>query len=370
MTQKRKSARWRWLGWSAALIAVAVVLNLIPYPFEAAGEFRVNPVRRAEVRSSIEGLIASVAVREGDRVEADSVIATLSDRTLRRDLDVAQASLRRNLEFLSQLEAGTRPEEVAVSEQSLQLAETALMHSERQLTRARDLHEKQLLSDQELERVERQRDIDFETVELAHRNLILTRAGASESMIEASRAEVERLRIEVRYLEEELERVVLRTPIAGRVTTLYVQDQVGQWVLPGDVVANVEDTQTVWARIGVPEELMDGVRTGATVRAKSWAHPGQVFSGRVIAILPVAVTQSEDLSQQAEVEQQGGFNLTGASSQQRVVPVLAEIDADGQDMFSGLTGYAKIDAGTRSLAYALFHPVFRFVRVRVWSWLP
>ena len=56
--------------------------------------------------------------------------------------------------------------------------------------------------------------------------------------------------------------------------------------------------------------------------------------------------------------------------EERIVPVLAEIDNEGVPFRSEMTGFAKIDAGWKPLGYAFLQPVIRFVTVQVWSWIP
>jgi putative peptide zinc metalloprotease protein len=54
----------------------------------------------------------------------------------------------------------------------------------------------------------------------------------------------------------------------------------------------------------------------------------------------------------------------------RIVPVLAEISNPDGLFRSEMTGYAKISAGWQPIGYAFFHPVIRFIKVQVWSWIP
>ena len=70
-------------AWPSAIAVAALVLFVVPWPLRIAAPARVLPGRRAAVTSLVDGIVASVLRREGDRVRAGDVIATLKDETLR-----------------------------------------------------------------------------------------------------------------------------------------------------------------------------------------------------------------------------------------------------------------------------------------------
>jgi RND family efflux transporter MFP subunit len=75
----------------AGAIAVALFLGFFPIPMRLAGDATVAPVRRAQVMSSIDGVVKSVYVREGDKVQAGAILADLEDWDLRSALAAANA---------------------------------------------------------------------------------------------------------------------------------------------------------------------------------------------------------------------------------------------------------------------------------------
>jgi multidrug efflux pump subunit AcrA (membrane-fusion protein) len=351
-------------------IVIVVLLCVIPYPYEVSGEFRVQPIARRELRSEVSALIEKITKSEGDTVKAGEVIAQLSTRLIQRDLDIARSNLKKGQEDLKAMEAGARPEDIAKYEQAVKTAETKLKYSEDTLVRTKDLHAKGHVADQDYQNVLLVRDMDRENLALANTALTSLKAGVRKEEIEAQRAVVESLAISVRNLEEDLKRTTLVSPIDGRVVTMYIQGHVGQQSAPGDVVAVIEDTSRATVRISLPEPYVGLVSTGSAVRIRPWAHADRIFDGKITMVMPVVMDKSEDVMKEDSVQQEHGTVRSLNSPAERIVPVLAEIDnADG--LFkSDMTGYAKIAAGTRSVGYAFFHPVIRFFKVQVWSWLP
>lgn len=94
------------------LIVIAIILlagiagyvwaSSRPKPLVASGTVEARDIR---VGSKIGGRIEQVLVREGDRVEANQVLATFDDRELKANLDASLANLQK-------LQHGFRPEEV------------------------------------------------------------------------------------------------------------------------------------------------------------------------------------------------------------------------------------------------------------------
>ena len=75
----------------AAAAAVALFLIGFPIPMRLAGDANVAPFRKAQVTSSIDGVVKSVYVREGDRVRAGAVLADLEDWDLQAAMAAANA---------------------------------------------------------------------------------------------------------------------------------------------------------------------------------------------------------------------------------------------------------------------------------------
>lgn len=73
--------------------AAAVVLFLVffPIPMRLAGDATVAPVRRAQITSSMDGVVRSVYVREGDKVHPGTILADLEDWDVQASLATAKA---------------------------------------------------------------------------------------------------------------------------------------------------------------------------------------------------------------------------------------------------------------------------------------
>jgi RND family efflux transporter MFP subunit len=86
--------RRRRLAWATGIAIAAIVLFLVPWRLRVAGPARILPGQRAAVTAGVEGVIGTVLHREGDRVAAGDVIATLKDDAYRATLAQSRAALQ------------------------------------------------------------------------------------------------------------------------------------------------------------------------------------------------------------------------------------------------------------------------------------
>ena len=122
----------------------------------------------------------------------------------------------------------------------------------------------------------------------------------------------------------------------------------GMYLERGDLIAEIENTETLLTEILLPESSAEEVEIGAPVRLRVWSQPVDTVGGRVTHIAPAA----ED------------------SEYGHVIRVRAELHDTGGAVLPGMTGQAKIE-GQRYPAIVVFtRALVRFVTVQVWSWLP
>lgn len=96
----------------------------------------------------------------------------------------------------------------------------------------------------------------------------------------------------------------IRSPIGGVIQTLDVR--AGMTLSAGQTLAQVSGLGTVWLNAAVPEAQAALVRVGRPVRAELTALPGEIVSGRVVAILPTAQAESRTLTVRIELPNRGG----------------------------------------------------------------
>jgi len=84
--------RRRRLAWGTVALALLLTL-LLPWNLRVSGPARILPGHRAAVTAGVDGVVAAVFRREGDRVQAGEIVATLQDDSYQAALAQAHSAL-------------------------------------------------------------------------------------------------------------------------------------------------------------------------------------------------------------------------------------------------------------------------------------
>ncbi len=339
---KRGRVVWALIG------VVFLCVAFLPYQYEATGTFQIMPTARSTATARTEGEVVKVLVREGDWVEADQVVAQLSSWDQQRDVDVTRAELEKAKARLAELEAGPKPEEVAVAERQVESAQSKVIFDKAEADRAAQLVKSGTISQKEWERANTTYETDLAELNVAKADLELVKSGSTESEIAAARAEVDRLSHQLAYFEDQLERTRMKAPAAGRVITPNVELSGGKWLETGDEFLQLDDTRVVQAQIDMPETDISLIRAGDRVRVKAWGYTDREIPGTVTEVSPAAETR--DYGQ--------------------VVRVKASIPNTDAILRPGMSGYAKVEGLEMRVGEAYLRFLVRFFTVEVWSWIP
>ena len=407
--------RKRTLVWGVILAAVPALLYLVEMEDRASGPFQVRPASRAEVRAPVAGFLQAVSYEESDRVYAGAVVAYLEVPDLTSRWKQKRAQIREAQAQLRLLEIGPRPEKVLeqrhcveraekwrdLADQDLRRARKALQedvgrldkqiaqyraehdHARDVLTRARKLVDQKSVSAEEYQTAQKQcrvfQSLEEQTraqkrarqalgcveseAELARREkeladargmLTLLEAGTRPEEIEAERARLARLEEEDRYLESLQEKVLVRSPVAGLITTPHLKEKVGQYLREGELICEVEEPAQLHVEVALAEQDVARVQPGQEVELKARSLPFQTFRAQVERVAPRAVEVQSPLTPLARGEAPG------------TVTVYCQAEGTDVDLRPGMTGYARIGCGRRRVGEILANRVLRYLRTEFW----
>jgi putative peptide zinc metalloprotease protein len=349
----------------ALAMAAALVLFLGQLQLRVGGGFDVLPEGNADIHAAVSGLVEEVMVDEGTLVKAGDVIARLSDRDLRAELLRVDAQVKAIQANVDRLHAGPTPEEVRLARAAVSKTSDALKFAQSTLTRSRDMFKKQVLSAQELQNDEQLATAAANDLTDARARLSVLQRGARREDITATRAQLEGLENQKQFLEQQLELLNIKSPVAGVVATPSRELRAlrGQLVARGALVAKVFEVRTVTAQIAVPEKEIADIRVGQPVRLRSRAYPSTVFQGKVTAIATAAQGSSSAVVAAAAVGAPAPANTT------RMFLVTTQIDNGSMLLKPGMTGQAKIYCGERRIIGLITRRLARTFKVELWSML-
>jgi multidrug resistance efflux pump len=331
------------------LALASAALFFIKTDFKVSGEFTILPIHNADIRAEVEGIIEEIVHDEGDVVNAGDLIARLSDRDYRAELEKVKAEHAEKDAKLKMLKAGARAEELELARTTVTKGQQRVKHSKSLLDMEKALYEDKLSSKKDFEAAAEIAALRESELEESKGTLKLLLAGARPEEIEATEAELTRLNAQIKYLQSQLERLRIISPIAGVVTTHRLKERLGTNLKKGELFAQVHQVKTVNAEIAIPENEISEVHVGQPVLLKARAYIDQSFRGKVISTSPV------------------GIQSTNGPAQRHFI-VVTELDNQHQMLRPEMTGNAKISCGTRQLYQIVFRRLIRFIRVEFWSW--
>ena len=211
------------------------------------------------------------------------------------------------------------------------------------------LFDDRLISQRELEETQELLGLRKKDLQEARDRLAVLLAGSRPEEIEATEAEIRRLKGRERHLQDQIELLTVVSPSSGVVTTHKPKEKIGEHVARGELIVEVHELKTVTVEIAVPEKEIAEVRPGQKIVLKARAYPQRQFTSEVIAIAPIASSTDDPISG-------------------RTVLVTTRLDNADDLLKPAMTGVAKIHCGEQKLFDLMTRRFVRFLRVEFWSW--
>jgi multidrug resistance efflux pump len=335
-------ARNRRLVYLGIFALVIAALAIIPYPLYITEPCVVIPVERAQVRSEVEGIISKVLVREDQVIEAGAPIVRLDDREMKYALAQATADVERLTAALAKVKSGNRPEEIRRSRALVEARAQDLRFAKIEAARKKKLFDQGVASATQRDEAHRDLEVKRSAYMEAEAELKLVQSGSRNEEVVIAQAELRRAEADVAFLEQKLELLTIRAPIAGRVLTPKIHESVGARVGLGDEICEIGSPQHMLVEVFVDEAEADALAIGQPVAVKVRSYPLEEFSGNIELIAP-AVRVEEG---------------------RRILRVEAKLDNSSGLLRPRMTGYAEIDAGSRTVLGRLLRRGLRWIRVR------
>lgn len=191
------------------------------------------------------------------------MILRLEDRWKRAELVVREAALNAAEQDLERLRGLPRAEDLPPSTARVRAALAAWETQRDQFARAEELHRQQVVTDQEL--VVRRKSLDSALADLEETQSedARLRAGAWERDIAIAAAAVQQAGSQVDLAQVEVDRLVVRSPVAG--TILRVDVRPGEFVgtPPGKPLVVLGDTSELHVRVAIDEHDVPRFVAGA-----------------------------------------------------------------------------------------------------------
>ena len=243
-----------------------------PFARFIAGAGIVEPSSRSiAVGSPLARCVAEVRVRVGDDVSEGAPLFLLDARDLEAELAVRRTSLATAQAKLDRYRALPRAEDVPPAAARVAEAAAELADARARLALAESVDDARAISVEEVERRRHEAEAAQARSEQAQAELDLLQAGAWKADLEIALAELAAAQAQVRATEIEIERLVVRAPVAGRV--LQVNVRKGEFAPSGvldDPLVMLGAVQPLHVRVDIDENdawrFREGSQATASVR--------------------------------------------------------------------------------------------------------
>jgi multidrug efflux pump subunit AcrA (membrane-fusion protein) len=205
------------------------------------------------VGSATPGVVTEVLVKVGDEVQPGTPLFRLDDRQLQGELAVKRAAAAQAKSELVRLEAEPRKEKIPVLVAQVNEAQAAVARETDALRRTEETFARKVTTEQELIARREALAAAQANFERSQADLALLKAGSWEYDRDVTRAAVSKSEAEVAKIETELDRLIVRSLVAGRV--LQVNVRPGEYVgaPPGQPLVILGNIELLHVRVDIDE---------------------------------------------------------------------------------------------------------------------
>lgn len=266
-------------------------------PVEVARQWRGYGTAMASDAANVPARVTAVvehvpeAVEAGRAVERGQLLARLDAEDFEQEVVAAEQQIEQIEAELAQLEVQSE----RLSER-LELERQDVAAAERELTRVRELEQRDVTTQQELDRAERER-LAAERALVSTRE-VLEQLPARRRQLEARR---EAQRAALAQARLGLQRTRITSPIAGVLETVDVQ--AGENVAAGQRIARIVSLERIEVPLRLPASARRGIALDDPVELQATDASDQRWTARVRRIAPTDDAQTRTITIYVELEQ-------------------------------------------------------------------
>ncbi len=252
------------------------------------------------IRATKEGPIVFCPWREGDEVNSREKLIEIDREVHRAEVSTSQAALEVAQAKLTDLKAGTRPEEIDQAKANVHRWQATLEEARASYERYVNLRAKQFSSQQELDQARERMNVAKAELANAREKLRMLQAGPTRTDIAVQEADVKEAAAKLGLAKAHLAECTMTAPFKAKITRVHVRP--GDLATPGNPLLELFDPDSLVIRFSVPEYYAAKVKPDLPLQAKLDALPGQTFGGRVERVYPYLDPEMRTRTVEAKLE--------------------------------------------------------------------
>lgn len=279
------------------------VINTIANTTRFSGKIVAN--KEVSVIPKTVGVVASINVKQGDKVTKDTVLFTLEKEDILKSVEQAQNSVNLASKSVEQATNGVRTANI-----NYEMSKDQLENAKVSLERTKALYEAGAVSKAQLEQAE---------MAASEKGLEIAKGQVLQAEISLQQAQGQLRQAEISY-EQALSNsnnTLVKAPIDGYVSILNIQE--GQIATNSQVAAVIVDTNELYMQLNVVEKLVNRLYLGQDVKIT----------------IPAAYNEG----QRSTIN----FISPSADARTQLYPVKIYLGNDNQSIKPGMNGEAILD---------------------------
>jgi HlyD family secretion protein len=257
-------------------VAPVIQKNLV-YTLKTNGD--ILPLNQVDLFPKVSGYLEKMLVNLGDSVRQGQIVAQIDRTDFFHKTKEVEAKLAQARAQLSEIEAGTRAEELREAEESVRQARSRFENAKLQRERINALFQRQVISKKEFDLAE----MDYTVAEAqwasSEQHLKMLREGARQEVKEASQAKLREMEAILAQERIRLENTSIVAPFSGEIIKRFVDN--GALVSPSTPIVTLVHTDTLKIVANVLEKDISLIKIGMKGKIRTDSYPDRVFEGKV-----------------------------------------------------------------------------------------
>ncbi|HEY6866047.1 MAG TPA: HlyD family efflux transporter periplasmic adaptor subunit [Candidatus Eisenbacteria bacterium] len=278
-----------------AVAAIVVVRQQNGDAFTASGTVEAT---EAQLGFTVPGRVVTVRFWEGDRVAKGGAMAALDTLQAAAERDQAVGQVAAARAALTELERGSRPEEIQQARAARDGARQRVTDAQQDFDRTQELIRDGVVSQQSFDKAKIALDVAKSDLRQAEEALRLVEQGPRRERVAAQRAQLAAAQAALAAEGAQLANMVIRAPFDGVVTVRHHEP--GEIVAAGSPVLSLMNRDDRWVRIYISEARVGGVRIGQKASITCDTFRGRRYEGTVIYISSEAEFTPKNVQTQEE----------------------------------------------------------------------
>lgn len=267
------------------------VSSALPGAIALESKGYIIPAHRILVSPKVSGMLTSLNVEEGVRVNKGDVLGTIESIEYEAELRRAKATRDLAAERLKELKAGGRREEIDRAKAELTEAEELQKRMEADLRRAEQLVQTRSVTQAEFDQVSADLRAQRAKVERLQFALKLVELPARQERIAQAEAELGQAEADLVKAQWRLDNCTIRSPISGTILKKNAEEGniVNAIAFNGSYsICDMADLSDLEVDLNIQERDVAKVFQGQKCRVRAEAYQDRVYEGYVSRLMPIA----------------------------------------------------------------------------------